>query len=220
MRLPPGTRIRTGAILFDMDGTLIDSSATIERIWRRWAGRHGIDADALMDFAVGRRLTETIRRFAVPGMDVAAEAMVIDADARAATDGVVAVPGADAFLRSLPDDRWAVVTSAPTAIARRWLAAARLPMPRVFVAAEDVSAGKPDPEGYRLALARLDRSAEEAVVFEDTVSGLEAGRAAGARTIAIAASLGAADRVREPWIADFSDVAVEAGADVLTIVVR
>ncbi len=220
MRLSSGTRIRAGAFLFDMDGTLIDSSATIERIWRRWAGRHGIDADALMRFAVGRRLTETIERFAVPGMDVAAEAMVIDADARAATEGVAAVPGADAFLGSLPADRWAVVTSAPAAIARRWLAAARLPVPSVFVSAEDVSVGKPDPEGYLLALARLGRPAVDAIVFEDTISGLTAGRAAGARTIAVATSLRARDLEREAWIPDYAMLTIEATRDDLEIVVH
>ena len=105
-------------------------------------------------------------------------------------------------------------------LAGRWLAAARLPVPGVFVSAEDVSAGKPDPEGYLLALARLCRPAVDAIVFEDTVSGLAAGRAAGARTIAVATSLGARDLEREAWIADYAMLTIEATKDDLAIVVR
>ncbi len=217
MKLSPGTRIRAKAFLFDMDGTLVDSNAVIERIWRRWAARHGVDAAALLQASPGRRLTETIARFATPGMDVSAEAASIVAEAHAETDGLVPVRGAAALLAALPAGRWAVVTSADAGLARRWLAAAGLPIPEILIAAEDVRASKPDPDGYLKALARLGSAAADAVVFEDAPAGLAAGRASGARTIAVATSLGAVDLDGQAWIADFSALAVEAGGELVVV---
>lgn len=207
-----GTVIQARAVLFDMDGTLVDSTAVIERIWRRWARRHGVDADALLRASHGRRLTETIRRYALPDADMTAEAERIAAEAAAETDGLVPVPGAAALVRALPAESWAVVTSAGRALADRWMRAAGLPLPSVLVAAEDVAAGKPDPEGYLLAMARLGCRAADAVVFEDAKPGLAAGRAAGARVIAVATTLGGADLDREEWIADFSALRVTSNA--------
>lgn len=130
-----------------------------------------------------------------------------------ATEGLTSIPRAAALLRSLPYALWAVVTSADRALAERWLRLTRLPVPDVLVAAEDVTAGKPDPEGYIQAAARLGFSPVETVVFEDAPAGLAAGRAAGAHVIALATTLTEAELERHDWLRDFSHVSfsVEPG---------
>ena len=171
--------------LFDMDGTLIDSNGVIEDIWHRWAGRHGLDGHAVLAKAHGRQAAETIRLFVPEGVDQAAETAWINEQAARETKGIKAAPGAKEFLAQLHATEWAIVTSAKRFIAEQWLAAASLPQPEVFIAAEDVLRSKPDPEGYRLAAQRLGREAKEAIVFEDAQAGLEAGRQAGAKVVGI-----------------------------------
>ena len=148
-----------------------------------------------------------------PGVDAATEAASLTKAAAEATEGLTSIPGAAALLRSLPYALWAVVTSADRALAERWLRFTRLPVPDVLVAAEDVTAGKPDPEGYIQAAARLGFSPVETVVFEDAPAGLAAGRAAGAHVIALATTLTEAELERHDWLRDFSHVSfsVEPG---------
>jgi sugar-phosphatase len=177
--------MRGQIFLFDMDGTLIDSNGVIEEIWHRWAGRHGLDGPEVLAKAHGRQAAETIRLFAPAGIDQVAETAWIHEEATKETNGIRATPGAKAFLAQLRPDEWAIVTSAKRFIAEQWLAAAGLPQPEVFIAAEDVSRSKPDPEGYRLAAKRLAHEASEAIVFEDAQAGLEAGRQAGAKVVGI-----------------------------------
>ncbi|KQM96742.1 HAD-IA family hydrolase [Sphingomonas sp. Leaf25] len=168
------------AFLFDMDGTLLDSGAAVERVWRRWCARHGIDADALIAVCHGVRGEDTVRRFATPGMDVAAEAAWLNAAELEDVDGVVAIDGIHALIATLAPTDWAIVTSAPRNLAQVRLHAIGLPLPEVFVTAEDVSEGKPDPQGFRLAAQRLGVAPEDCLVFEDSPAGVAAGRAAGA----------------------------------------
>ena len=120
------------AFLFDMDGTLIDSIPSAVRAWTRWAGRHGVDVDALMQAMHGVRAIETIRRFAPAGVDPDAEFAMLLQDEIDDVADVVALPGAVAFTAALPADRWAIVTSAPRALARVRLRAAGLPPPAVW----------------------------------------------------------------------------------------
>jgi mannitol-1-/sugar-/sorbitol-6-phosphatase len=206
MRIPAGTILATEALLFDMDGTLVDSTRVITSLWRQWSARHGVDAAALLEVSHGRRTIETVRRFAPPGVDPEAEAVALGEAAAAARDGLVAVPGAADLLRALPRSRWAVVTSADLAVARSWLVLAGLPLPEVLVTAEDVAAGKPDPEGYLLAAQRLGCAPQRAVVFEDAPAGLAAGRASGARVVALATTLGSDALADHDWVRDFSGI--------------
>lgn len=189
-----------------MDGTLIDSSAVITGLWRKWARRHGFDAEAILRASPGRRAIETVALFASPGMDVEAEATRLAVAAGTETEGVVAIPGALALLQSLPLSRWAVVTSAERFLAKRWLTHTGLPCPDILVAAEDVTIGKPDPAGYLLAAERLGLAAERTVVFEDAPSGIAAGKAAGATVVALATALQPPHLDIYPWIRDFSGV--------------
>src|SRR5690242_10851930 len=139
------------AVLFDLDGVLVDSTAVVERHWRLWAAERGLDAEAILRVAHGRRTIETVRDFA-PQIDAEAEAARIDEREMLDGDGIVALPGALALLRALP--RWTVVTSAPRAMAVGRLEGTGLPVPDQLVPADELTHGKPDPEGY-LRGARL-----------------------------------------------------------------
>ena len=173
------------AILFDMDGTLVDSRALVERMWLRWAERRGVSPDAILAVAHGRRTLETMQIVA-PQFATPEEAARLDAEEEEEArehGGETAVPGAAALLKALPADRWAIVTSAVADIARRRVAGVGLPVPHVLVGAADVTMGKPDPEGYLRAARALGFEAAHCLVVEDTPAGVQAGRAAGARVV-------------------------------------
>jgi mannitol-1-/sugar-/sorbitol-6-phosphatase len=171
--------------LFDMDGTLIDSSQAVERIWSRWARRHGVEFAPLLQILHGVRAVDTMRRLAIPGLDAVVEAGVIERDEVADLEGVVPIAGAVEFLAALPPDRWTVVTSAPRALARARLGAAGIPVPDTIVTGEEVSAGKPAPDCFLLGARRLGFEAAQCIVFEDSVAGVQSAIAAGADLVVI-----------------------------------
>jgi sugar-phosphatase len=168
------------AFLFDMDGTLLDSSAVVDRVWGRWAKAHGIDAEELLANVHGVRSSDTIRRFAGAKVDVRKETQwILDAEV-ADVDGVVALEGIHEFIAVLDPGAWAIVTSAPRALAETRLRAVKLPVPLVMITAEDVQRGKPDPQGFLLGAQRLGVNIGECLVFEDSPAGVAAAKAAGA----------------------------------------
>jgi sugar-phosphatase len=167
-----------------MDGTLVDSRDIVERLWLHWAEEHGLSREAVLAVAHGRRTLETMELIA-PHLATPEEAARLDALESAIDGGETPIPGAAALLGSLPRDRWAVVTSAGVALARRRISSVGLPIPRVLVGADDVVAGKPDPEGYLMAAQRLGAAIDRCVVFEDTPAGVLAGTAAGATVIGL-----------------------------------
>jgi sugar-phosphatase len=171
-----------------MDGTVLNSIAAAERIWTAWAVRHGVDVESFLPTIHGVRAIDTINRLALPGVDADAEAAWITEAEIKDVEGIVEVSGAANFLKSLPAHQWAIVTSAPRALALRRMAAAGIPEPDVMVTAEDVSAGKPDPAGYRLAARRLQVDPAECLIFEDAAVGIRAGEAAGAHVMVITAT--------------------------------
>lgn len=173
------------AFLFDMDGTVLNSIAAAERIWAAWALRHGVDVVSFLPTIHGVRAIDTINRLALPGVDAEAEAAFITEAEIEDVEGIIEVPGAANFLKSLPANQWAIVTSAPKALALRRMAAAGIPQPLVMVTAEDVSAGKPDPAGYRLAARRLGVEPADCLIFEDATVGILAAEAAGAGLIVV-----------------------------------
>ena len=166
------------ALLFDLDGTLIDSREATERHWRRWAEDRGIDWSTLREGMHGVPSRRVIARFA-PGLDAGAEADRLEAEQAADPAGVIAVPGAADLLASIPESAWALVTSATRALALSRLAAAGLGVPPLMITADDVRRGKPDPEPYLLAAGRLGIEPAGGVVVEDAAAGLAAGRAGG-----------------------------------------
>ncbi|HEU5136900.1 MAG TPA: HAD-IA family hydrolase [Steroidobacteraceae bacterium] len=168
------------AFLFDMDGTLLDSSAVVDRVWGTWAKRHGVDTATLLASVHGVRSEDTIRRFAGPTVDVVKETQwILEAEVQD-IDGVVALAGIHAFIEALDPGTWAIVTSAPRALAEVRLRAANLPIPAVMITAEDVQRGKPDPQGFLLGAERLGVRIDECLVFEDSPAGVAAAKAAGA----------------------------------------
>lgn len=175
------------AVLLDMDGTLVNSDAAVSRVWRRWAARHGLDGDAVLEVVHGRQGQATMAAL-LPERPVAenlAENARMLAEEAADLDGVVPVPGADGFTESLAGLPHALVTSADATLARARMAAAGLTMPPVTVTAESVSASKPDPEGFLKAAAELGYGPRECVVLEDSEAGIAAGVAAGMRVIGV-----------------------------------
>jgi sugar-phosphatase len=171
-------------LLFDLDGTLVDSSAPIERHTRQWAARHGLDPTEVLDFSHGRRDRDIVSRYVPPHAVEAELSWLYEASCRD-TEGVSAVPGSLELLSRLPAGSWAIVTSAEREVAVARLRACGLPLPRVLVAAGDVSRGKPDPEGFLKAAARLGVSPFGCLVFEDATPGLRAARDAGMQAIRI-----------------------------------
>lgn len=168
-----------------MDGVLVDSRAIVERTWRRWAARHGIEVEPLLRIAHGRRPQDTLQSV-VPHLNRPEELAWLEAAELGDTDGLIAVPGAAQLLTSLPGVPWAIVTSAGTELAPLRLQTAGLPVPPVIVSSRDVNRGKPAPDGYLLAAARLGVAPGEAIVFEDAPAGVSAGLAAGSAVIGVA----------------------------------
>ncbi len=178
---------RISAVLFDLDGVLVESKEATERVWLDWASRNGIDERELRSAMHGVRSVEVVRALR-PGLDAEAEAEGIEGRQAEDVSDVRAIPGAAAALRSLRPARVAVVTSATRPLAHARLAAAGIELPEIVVYADDVSRGKPDPEGYLTAARRLGVEPSEALVVEDAPPGIEAGRAAGAATVGVAST--------------------------------
>jgi len=175
------------AVIFDLDGVVVDSRAVIERHWKRWAGQVGLDFERIMERAHGMRTIDTIRLVA-PHLDAEDETARFEAVEAEDVDGVAAIAGAVRLFSTLPDARRAIVTSGPQKTARARLQKAGLRVPDVLVTAEQVSMGKPAPEGYSLAARRLGLRPGDCVVVEDAPAGIEAGRSAGMRVIAVAST--------------------------------
>lgn len=200
---------RCQAILFDLDGVLVDSAECVERTWRNWATHHRLNPERVIALAHGRRAIETVRLVA-PELGAAAELAALAASEATTSNGVYEVAAARELLELLPADRWGVVTSGIRAVAEFRLRHTRLPSPSVMVCADEIVHGKPDPEGYLIAAARLGRAAADCIVIEDTPAGIESAQAAGMRAIAVASTypreqLTAADAVVER-LADLSVV--------------
>jgi len=177
--------LQCDAVIFDLDGVLVDSTAAIERHWRQWAAGHGLDPEEIMRVAHGMRTVETIRVVA-PHLDAEEEAAYFEASEAADTDGLVEIDGAVRLTQALPEDSWAVATSGSRDIAMTRLTHVGLPVPTVLVTADDVKRGKPDPEVYLLAAERLGVAPERCIVVEDSPAGIEAALAAGMRVVAVA----------------------------------
>ncbi len=182
--MPTIVTIPARALLFDLDGVLADSIAAVERAWRAWAARVGADGDAVLRVVHGRRAVDTLRTVA-PTLDVVGERVWLEEQETIDTADVVAIPGAAELLARLPADRWAGVTSGTRPVARARLRAAGLPAPRLLITAEDITRGKPDPEGYLAAAARLGVAPAACVVVEDAPAGAAAARAGGMRLVAL-----------------------------------
>ncbi|GGV65791.1 HAD-IA family hydrolase [Streptomyces massasporeus] len=201
------------ALLLDMDGTLVNSDASVERVWRRWAERHGLDGDEVMKVVHGRQGYASMALLLPerPMEQNHADNARMLAEETADTDGVVAIPGAPEFLASLAGLPHALVTSADVPLSTARMTAAGLDLPEVRVTAESVGASKPDPEGFLKGAAELGIAPGDCVVFEDSGAGIAAGRAAGMTVVGI----GPRAAIHEPDVVveDLTQVRVEAVGD-------
>lgn len=207
---PPALTVR--AVLFDMDGTLVDSTAIVEQVWLEFAERYGLDYDEILRTSHGVQAGDTIRRYAPADADLEALTAELGEMERSRTDGVIALAGAEALLAGLPDEAIALVTSADRILAEIRMKAAGLTMPSTTVTAESVARGKPHPEGYLKAAALLGAEPADVVVFEDAPAGIAAARAAGMRTVVVGDSGGELEEGM--WrIPDYTAVTVTAVKD-------
>ncbi|MEV0317801.1 HAD-IA family hydrolase [Streptomyces sp. NPDC050658] len=203
------TVLTARALLLDMDGTLVNSDAVVERCWRRWAERHGLPFDEVIKVVHGRQGYASMAVL-LPERDMEenyAENREMLAAETADMEGVVPVPGADAFLQSLVGLPHALVTSADVPLSSGRMAAAGLPMPAVRVTAENVGASKPDPEGFLKGAAELGFDPADCVVFEDSGAGIAAGLAAGMRVVGVGPRAG--EFAPTVTVADLTHVTVE-----------
>lgn len=178
------------AVLFDMDGTLVDSTPVVEQVWSEFAARYGLDSVEILRTSHGVRAIDTVRRFAPAGADVEALASELGAMERVRTGGIVSLPGAAEILSILPGDAVALVTSADRILADIRMDAAGLAMPTTAVTADLITRGKPHPEGYLRAAELLGVEPADALVFEDAPAGIAAGLAAGIRTVGVGPNTG------------------------------
>lgn len=216
---PAAHTLETRGFLFDMDGTLVDSTAVVEASWAGFARQHGADLDELLAVSHGRKAEETVARFGSAGIDIDAAVAELVALELSAVDGIVEIPGAAAFLAALPADRVALVTSAPRALAEARMRIIGAAMPAVIVAAEDVVHGKPAPDPYLSAARQLGLHPDDVVVFEDADAGLASARAAGMRAYVVG-ELESAETVALPRVRDFAELQLEQCGDAFRLSIR
>jgi len=205
-----------------MDGTILDSIAVTERIWKKWADGAGIDVRKILSVSHGRRGEDVLRDLAFPGIDPKAASDWLTDQEKHDTEGIVPVAGAGRLLNALPAERWGLVTSADASLATLRTGAAGLPLPQPdrFVTAELVANGKPDPEGYRLGAARLGFAPPDVLVFEDAHSGLDAAHAAGCRVVAITTTFPPEKLGDEEWLPDLAGLSYEGTDDDGRLILR
>jgi sugar-phosphatase len=216
------TEIRCSGLLFDLDGVLIDSTPAVTRVWRQWALEHGFDSEEVVARVHGRPSLATVREY-LPNADHAEENREIERREMQDADGIITLPGARELLLQLPAECWTIATSCTRSLAEVRLRAAGLPVPERIVTSTDVTQGKPHPEPFLKAAAKLGFQASECVVVEDVPAGVRAGKAAGARVIAFRTTVEGAELRRAG--ADFilnncTDVGVAHNSQGLTLVLK
>jgi mannitol-1-/sugar-/sorbitol-6-phosphatase len=204
--------LRARALLLDMDGTLVKSTAGVETVWRLWCQYHGLAPEPVLAMCHGVRAKEVIEALA-PQLDIAVEMVRLDELELEHTGVAEPIEGASALLHGLPAARWALVTSASKRVARGRLADAGLPPPGLMIGGDDVVRGKPDPEPYLLAASRLGLDPADCLVFEDAKAGIASALQAGCRVVQIGGDRLLNDRV-SGWLDDWRQLGVsedEAG---------
>ena len=209
------------AILFDLDGVLVDSTRSVSRQYRLWAQKAKLDPRTVENIPHGVRSIDVVRQLA-PHLDAEAEVKKIEKMEAEDQDGVVIMPGAAELLKSIPEGRWCVVTSGTRHLATCRLKHANLPMPRILVSADDVSKGKPDPEPYLTGAQLLGMSASECVVIEDAPAGILAAHAGGMKVIGTTSTYPASALRADVVIQKLAQIKVNSrdGAQGLTISVE
>ena len=183
-------QIHCEGLLFDLDGVLINSTPAVARVWKQWAIERGFNPEEVVARAHGRPSLTTVKEY-LPHGDHEIENREVERREIEDVEGVIPLPGALDLLASLPQDRWAIVTSCTRALAEVRIGAAGLPVPKNMITANDIKNGKPDPDPYLKGAAKLGFAASDCVVFEDVPAGVRSGKAAGARVIAFTTTVAA-----------------------------
>jgi len=176
--------VRCAALLFDLDGVLINSTPAVARVWRYWAIEHGFNPEEVVSRAHGRPSLTTVREY-LPNADHEAENREVERREIEDLEGVVPLPGALDLLASIPEDRWTIVTSCTRPLAEVRIKAAGLPLPKKLITSNDITHGKPHPEPFQKGAAILGFPASHCVVLADVPAGVRSGKAAGARVAAL-----------------------------------
>src|SRR6202158_3822803 len=196
-------KIQCAGVLFDLDGVLVDSTPAVARVWAKWAAKHGFVPDEVVRQAHGRPSIATIRDL-LPHADAEAENREVERGEIEDIDGVIPLPGALEILQALPQHRWTIATSCTRRLAEVRIRAAGLPLPRHMITSTDVLRGKPDPEPYFKAAQILGLAPADCIVMEDAPAGIRAGKAAGARGLALRTTVPDAELTQSgaDWIAN------------------
>jgi len=186
-----------------MDGTIVDSSVPVRQLWQSWAERVGIPYEKVEAVMHGRRAIETMNLVA-PDLPQPSTVEEFLREEALLTEGIVEIPGAGEMLRKLPAKRWAVVTSATCAMAESRMRSAGLPIPEVLIGADLVTKGKPDPEGFLLAAARLGVDPARCLVVEDSTAGIAGGIAAGMQVLGVTTHYQPEELGAPVWVPNFA----------------
>lgn len=214
--------IQCAALLFDLDGVLINSTPAVARVWQQWAIEHGFNPEEVVAQAHGRPSLTTVSEY-LPNADHEAENREVERREIADLEGIVPLPGSLELLSSLPADRWTIVTSCTRPLAEVRIKAAGLPLPKRMITSNDITHGKPNPEPYLKGAAILGFEAENCIVLEDVPAGVRAGKAAGARVISFATTV-KPELLREAganWVLrNCGDISVRRATEILHLALR
>jgi mannitol-1-/sugar-/sorbitol-6-phosphatase len=200
---------RCAAILFDLDGVLVDSTRSVARQWKLWAKENNLDPERLLEIAHGRRTIEVVQLL-TPHLASVEEVQKIEAREAADTDGVHVMRGAVELVGSIPPKRWAVVTSGTRYLAMARLRLGKIPVPEVLIAADDVINGKPHPEPYLKGAERLGIGPQDCLVIEDAPAGIAAAHAGGMRVVALTSTYPASElKDAEAIVSDLTELRLE-----------
>ena len=203
--------LRVRGVLFDMDGVLMSSLGSVERSWRSYAASRSLNPELAVKMAHGRRAIETVRALR-PDLDASSELRIIEDLEIEDNEGLLVYPGVESLLGFLPEDSWAIVTSATERLARSRLAVAGIRIPRHFVTADTVTRGKPHPEPYQRGAALLGVPAGQCIAIEDAPAGVAAGKAAGCRVLAVLTTHAPETLMAADWrVSTLEDVQAAAG---------
>jgi sugar-phosphatase len=198
-------RFECSAVLFDLDGVLVDSAAFVEQQWRRWASARGLRPEPFLRVCHGRRALETIR-MAAPHLDAEAEVRAFQPAEEGGAETIGPLSGSARLLAALPAGTWAVATSGVRPVATSRLRRAGLPVPPVLICAEDVARGKPSPDAYLLAAQGLGAPPAECLVIEDAPAGIQAAHAAGMQVVGLTTTHTADQLPADACAASLADV--------------
>jgi mannitol-1-/sugar-/sorbitol-6-phosphatase len=210
------TQLRVGAVLFDLDGTLVDSTAVVNRSWRMIADELELPHAMVVGRFHGMTGAATLRIIKpslTDGEVAELSGRLLDAEI-SDLDGVRATPGAVDALTGLPRENWAIVTSCPRALALARLEAAGLPVPAVMITAEDVDRGKPHPLPYQLGAQRMGLLPRACLAVEDAPAGVTSALSAGCRVVGVATTHSTLD---VDTVSDLADITFRAESSLVFV---